>query len=76
MYVLPIEWVGEPVRLTPPARHPAESGAQARQVGLAGGRAFTLPFFWLSSYRETGRPRGFGFVEMDSDGAVAAIEGF
>jgi RNA recognition motif-containing protein len=24
--------------------------------------------------RETGRPRGFGFVEMDSDGADAAIE--
>ncbi len=24
--------------------------------------------------RETGRPRGFGFVEMDADGAVAAID--
>ena len=24
--------------------------------------------------RETGRPRGFGFVEMDEDGAVQAIE--
>ncbi|UCG53421.1 MAG: RNA-binding protein [Candidatus Latescibacterota bacterium] len=25
--------------------------------------------------RETGRPRGFGFVEMDEQGAKAAIEG-
>ena len=24
--------------------------------------------------RETGRPRGFGFVEMESDGAQAAIQ--
>ena len=24
--------------------------------------------------RETGRPRGFGFVEMDEEGAVQAIE--
>lgn len=24
--------------------------------------------------RETGRPRGFGFVEMDQDGATAAIQ--
>ena len=24
--------------------------------------------------RETGRPRGFGFVQMDSDGAAAAIK--
>jgi RNA recognition motif-containing protein len=28
----------------------------------------------LISDRETGRPRGFGFVEMDSDGAESAIE--
>lgn len=28
----------------------------------------------LISDRETGRPRGFGFVEMDNDGAAAAIE--
>ena len=28
----------------------------------------------LPSDRETGRPRGFGFVEMDDDGATAAIE--
>lgn len=25
--------------------------------------------------RETGRPRGFGFVEMDESGATEAIEG-
>jgi RNA recognition motif-containing protein len=25
--------------------------------------------------RQTGRPRGFGFVEMDEEGAKAAIEG-
>ncbi|HET9679534.1 MAG TPA: RNA-binding protein [Gammaproteobacteria bacterium] len=29
----------------------------------------------LISDRETGRPRGFGFVEMESDVANAAIEG-
>lgn len=29
----------------------------------------------LISDRETGRPRGFGFVEMDSDAAEAAIRG-
>lgn len=28
----------------------------------------------LISDRETGRPRGFGFVEMDESGAKAAIE--
>ena len=27
----------------------------------------------LITDRETGRPRGFGFVEMDDDGAIAAI---
>jgi RNA recognition motif-containing protein len=29
----------------------------------------------LVSDRDTGRPRGFGFVEMDSEPAKAAIEG-
>jgi len=28
----------------------------------------------LITDRDTGRPRGFGFVEMDPDDAVAAIE--
>jgi RNA recognition motif-containing protein len=28
----------------------------------------------LITDRETGRPRGFGFVEMDEDGARAAME--
>lgn len=29
----------------------------------------------LINDRETGRPRGFGFVEMDEEGARAAIQG-
>ena len=28
----------------------------------------------LINDRETGRPRGFGFVEMDEKGAIAAME--
>ena len=29
----------------------------------------------LATDRQTGRPRGFGFVEMDAEHAMAAIEG-
>ena len=29
----------------------------------------------LITDRDTGRPRGFGFVEMDGEGAMKAIEG-
>ena len=29
----------------------------------------------LATDRDTGRPRGFGFVEMDAEQAMAAIEG-
>ena len=29
----------------------------------------------LINDRDTGRPRGFGFVEMDDDAALAAIQG-
>ncbi|MDR0355210.1 MAG: RNA-binding protein [Deltaproteobacteria bacterium] len=38
------------------------------------GRFGTVHSVNLISDRETGRPRGFGFVEMDPDQAQAAIE--
>ncbi|MDR1657914.1 MAG: RNA-binding protein [Deltaproteobacteria bacterium] len=38
------------------------------------GRYGTVHSVNLISDRETGRPRGFGFVEMDPDQALAAIE--
>ncbi|MDR1396010.1 MAG: RNA-binding protein [Deltaproteobacteria bacterium] len=38
------------------------------------GRYGTVHSVNLISDRETGRPRGFGFVEMDPEQALAAIE--
>ena len=38
------------------------------------GECGTVDTVELLTDRETGRPRGFGFVLMDDDGAVKAIE--
>jgi len=38
------------------------------------GECGTVDTVELLTDRETGRPRGFGFVQMDDDGAVKAIE--
>ncbi|MBZ0114363.1 MAG: RNA-binding protein [Thermoanaerobaculia bacterium] len=43
---------------------------EVRQVFGAHGNVESVA---LITDRETGRPRGFGFVEMDDDGADAAI---
>ena len=45
---------------------------QLRTAFAAYGTVFDVS---LVSDRETGRPRGFGFVDMDPEGAQAAIAG-
>lgn len=44
---------------------------QVRQMFEAYGQVNTVK---LINDRETGRPRGFGFVEMDEEGAKQAIQ--
>jgi RNA recognition motif-containing protein len=44
---------------------------QVRQMFETYGQVVSVK---LINDRETGRPRGFGFVEMDPDGAKQAIE--
>ncbi|HVS02501.1 MAG TPA: RNA-binding protein [Thermoanaerobaculia bacterium] len=44
---------------------------EVRQLFEAHGEVTSVD---LISDRETGQPRGFGFVEMDDEGADAAIE--
>ena len=46
--------------------------SQIRDLFSAGGR--TVTDVKLVTDRDTGRPRGFGFVEMDDDAAQAAIQ--
>jgi RNA recognition motif-containing protein len=46
------------------------SEAQVRELFEAHGTVHSVS---LIEDRETGRPRGFGFVEMDADAAQAAI---
>lgn len=44
------------------------------QVNELFGKHGTVHSVALITDRETGRPRGFGFVEMDDDGAQAAMQ--
>ena len=50
-------------------------GATRDEVRAAFEAFGTVHEVTLVEDRETGRPRGFGFVEMDEEGAKAAIEG-
>ena len=49
------------------------SATQSELEDLFGAHG-TVESVALITDRETGRPRGFGFVEMDTDGATAAIQ--
>ena len=44
------------------------------QISNLFGQHGTIHSVALINDRETGRPRGFGFVEMDDDAATAAIQ--
>ena len=50
-------------------------GATTEDVRAAFAAYGTVHEVSLINDRETGRPRGFGFVEMDAEAATAAIEG-
>ena len=47
--------------------------ATEQEIRDSFGEHGTVESVSLVSDRETGRPRGFGFVEMDDEGAAAAI---
>lgn len=47
--------------------------AQQDELEELFGQHGTVESVKLINDRDTGRPRGFGFVEMDDDGAAAAI---
>lgn len=49
--------------------------ATETQINELFGKHGTVHSVALINDRETGRPRGFGFVEMDDSGAQAAIQG-
>ena len=48
--------------------------ATDQEVSDLFGQHGTVHSVALINDRETGRPRGFGFVEMDDDAAMAAIQ--
>jgi len=48
--------------------------ANEEEVTALFGQHGTVHSVALINDRETGRPRGFGFVEMDDDAAVAAMQ--
>lgn len=48
--------------------------ATNEEISALFGKHGTVHSVALINDRETGRPRGFGFVEMDDDAAAAAIQ--